>query len=46
MATDTTAQITLAALPLRLTIWLDGALSDPTVTVPPGRHRITLSTTK
>jgi pimeloyl-ACP methyl ester carboxylesterase len=44
VATDTAAQITLAALPPQATIELDGTPTGPTVAVPPGRHSITLAT--
>ena len=43
VATDTPAQITLAALPPGTTVELDGTLTGAKVAVPPGRHRITLT---
>ena len=41
--TDSTAEITLDALPPSTTVRIDGSPTDGTVTVPPGRHRITLA---
>jgi pimeloyl-ACP methyl ester carboxylesterase len=46
VAADTAVKITLAALPPTVTVRLDDAPSGPTVAVPPGRHHITLATTK
>ena len=45
VATDTAAQIRLAALPPNVTVELDGRPIGPVVAVPMGRHTITLSTT-
>ena len=44
ITTDTPAQIRLAALPPNATVQLDGQPAGSTVTVPVGRHTITLST--
>jgi hypothetical protein len=43
VATDTTVEIKLAALPPGVTVRLDDNPTDSTVPVPPGRHRITLA---
>jgi hypothetical protein len=43
VATDTLAHITLAALPVDVTVDLDDTTAGPTVPVPAGRHRITLT---
>ncbi len=45
VATDTVAQIRLAALPPDVTVLLDGQPAGPLVQVPVGRHTITLTTT-
>ncbi|MBV8928231.1 MAG: peptidase, partial [Mycobacteriaceae bacterium] len=45
VAADTAAQITLAALPPDTSVDLDGAQSGPTVSMPAGRHLITLTRT-
>jgi len=42
VATDTAAQITLGGLPTGAHVQLDGQPAGPTVSVSPGRHRITL----
>lgn len=42
VATDTAAQITLGGLPPGFQVQLDGEASGATVSVPPGRHRLTL----
>ena len=44
ITTDTPAQIRLAALPPNVTVLLDGQPAGQTVSVPVGRHTITLST--
>lgn len=41
--TDSAAEITLDGLPSATSVRIDGASADKTVTVPPGRHRITLA---
>jgi pimeloyl-ACP methyl ester carboxylesterase len=41
--TDSAAEITLDALPSSTTVRIDGTRTDSSVTVPPGRHRITLA---
>ena len=41
--TDGAAEITLDRLPSSTTVRIDGARTDRTVSVPPGRHRITLA---
>ncbi len=43
VATDTAVRITLGGLPAHLEVQLDGQPSGPTVAVPAGRHRITLT---
>ena len=43
ITTDTPAQIRLAALPPNATVQLDGQPAGPTVSVPVGRHTITLT---
>ena len=43
VATDTLAQITLAALPPDTTVLLDDQPTGPTVAVPVGQHTITLT---
>jgi hypothetical protein len=43
VATDVTVRITLGGLPAAAVVQLDGEPAGPTVTVSPGRHRITLS---
>jgi hypothetical protein len=45
VATDTVAQIRLAALPPDVTVLLDGQPAGPVIPVPAGRHTITLTTT-
>jgi hypothetical protein len=44
ITTDTPAQIRLAALPPNATVLLDGQPAGPMVSVPVGRHTITLTT--
>jgi pimeloyl-ACP methyl ester carboxylesterase len=44
ITTDTPAQIRLAALPPNATVLLDGQPAGPMVSVPVGRHTITLAT--
>lgn len=43
VSTDVAAQITLGGLPTAIDVQLDGEPAGPTVTVSPGRHRITLT---
>jgi hypothetical protein len=43
VATDTRAQVTLAAVPADATVQLDGKPTGLTVAVPQGRHQITLT---
>lgn len=44
VATDVVARITLGGVPAGIDVQLDGEPAGPTVTVSPGRHRITLTT--
>jgi hypothetical protein len=43
VATDVAAKIALGSLPAAVDVHLDGEPAGPTVAVPPGRHRITLT---
>jgi hypothetical protein len=45
VATDTLAQVKLAALPPNVTVLLDGQPTGPVVPIPVGRHTITLTKT-
>jgi len=45
VATDTPAQVRLAALPPNVTVLLDGEPTGPAVPIPVGRHVITLTAT-